>query len=154
MIFTCNVSLLPRWRCSNMFLWPPFIKVTKGFSIKECTVYCVISTAAADTVILRCQLSQDVNTWPPPVSAHQVTQSLYECLCAQKPLWRQSYVRHSTDQPIILGWGWQGKGDVGVPMKGDSLTRRAKWRVGKAQWVESVRWMKLWRVKWGSKREH
>lgn len=88
---------------------------------------------AADTIILWCQLSQDVNTWPPPVSAHRATQNLYECLCAQKPLRGQSCVRHTMDQLIIQGCGWQGKG-MWSTQKGDilSLTRRMKWKVDKA----------------------
>lgn len=111
MIFTCNTiqySWYLIWN-NNLFLWSPFITVTKAFSAKECTMYCTLSRVA-DTVILWCHLSQEVNTWPLPISAHQATQSLYECLCAQKPLWRRSHVRHTTDQPIIQGWGWQGKG--------------------------------------------
>lgn len=105
------------WLYTYLFLWSPFITVTKVFSAKECTLYCPFSRAA-DTVILWCQLSQDVNTWPLPVSAHQATHSLYECLCAQKPLRRRSHVRHTMAQPIIHGWGWQGKGMWGN-QKGD-----------------------------------
>lgn len=69
------------WLFNKLFFWWPFITVTKGFSAKECAT----ANRATDTVGQRCQLSQDVNTWPLPVSAHQTSQRLYECLCAQNP---------------------------------------------------------------------
>lgn len=54
------------------------------------------ASRATDTVAAWCQLSLEVNTWLQPVSAHQASQSLCECLCAQKAPWRHNHVRHST----------------------------------------------------------
>lgn len=113
------------WLFNNLFLWWPFITVTKGFSAKEC----ITANRATDTVGQWCQLSQDVNTWPLPVSAHQTSQRLYECLCAQKPSGEGACASyHSLSSRAE---GGRGK-EVWGTQKGDrNLTKGMQWEADK-----------------------
>lgn len=78
-----SVVLIPAGYMIICFYDHLFITTTKEVSAQECTVS-TANSRAADGVILRCQLSGDVNTCPALVSAHQATHGGFLNACVRK----------------------------------------------------------------------
>lgn len=134
-----SVVLIPAGYMIICFYDHLFITTTKEVSAQECTVS-TANSRAADGVILRCQLSGDVNTCPALVSAHQATHGGFLNACVRKSPSGDSAMCVIPQISLLFRAEGGREWECGVPRKVMSLTRRVNTAAWQVESIVSWKW--------------